>query len=97
MSDPTYDLDGLSDFLEDLGRSDTLAALCRDAAETALATAQAQAEKHVDTGDYLRSLHVEELPRKGRRAFGVVTDDPKGMIMEAKYGFLARSIGGGKK
>ncbi len=94
MSKPqsTSSLAGLSAFLDEVGRSPAVAALCRDAAERCLANAKAEAAKHVDTGAYIDSLHVEELPREGRRAFGVVADDPKGMIVEAKLGILARSI-----
>lgn len=96
MTDPTYSLDGLNDFLEQVGRSDTVAALCREAAEQALANAQDAAKKHKKSGDYLNSLHVEELPRSGRRVFGVVSDDPESMVIEAELGILARSLKGVK-
>jgi len=96
MSEKEYDLNGLHDFLDGLGKSEELASVCRGAAQQALAKAKAAASKHVKTGTYHNSLHVEELPRKGRRVFGVVSDDPKALVLEAEYGILARSLNGVK-
>ena len=87
-----YSLHGLAAFLDGLGRSEALAGACAEAAQRILGFARAEADKHIDTGAYKASLRVEELPRKGRRVFGVISDDPGAMAIEAQHGCLARAV-----
>jgi len=88
----TYSLTGMSDFLDSLGHSDAVMGVCREAAQTVIVNAGVQAAKHGGLGHYTDSLTIEELPRRGRRVIGVVSHDPAGMVLESRYGILARAI-----
>jgi hypothetical protein len=53
--------------------------------------AAAQADPHDDSGDYERSLHIEEA-RTDRLVVRVVADVPYSHVVEANYGVLARAL-----
>lgn len=54
--------------------------------------AAAQADPHDDTGDYERSLHIEQ-GETDRAVVRVVASDWKSHILEANYGILNRALG----
>lgn len=94
MSKPkTYDLTGLAAFLTELGNSDMMMDESRQGAQGILDRAKARALS-LGLNSYAESLHLQELEREGRRVMGVVSEDPKGMIYEAKWGILARATKG---
>lgn len=63
--------------------------LLRSHAEPVLAAAQA--DPHDDSGDYERSLHIEEA-HTDRLVVRVVADVPYSHVLEANYGILARAL-----
>ena len=76
-------------FFRQLGRNPTLMGIC--AAKAGPIASLARTTAHKDSGDYARSIHVEAGTRAGRGAYLVVADDSKAMLMEARYGTLARA------
>jgi hypothetical protein len=53
--------------------------------------AAAQADPHDDSGDYERSLHIEQATTD-RAVVRVVADVPYSHVLEANYGILARAL-----
>jgi len=76
---------GIKDLLRDPGVRRDLTAR----AENVLSAAKASAP--VDTGEYRDSLHVIE-DTTDRVSVRVGSNDPKGLIVEAKTGNLARAL-----
>jgi hypothetical protein len=63
---------------------------CRPEAEKALERAKAAAP--VVSGDYQRSLHIEEVEHPTRKVWRVVADVAYAMKVEADHGTLGRSL-----
>jgi hypothetical protein len=63
--------------------------IVRPYAEATLSAAQA--DPHDETFAYQNGLHIEE-DTTDRAVCRVVSGDRKGLILEAKYGILARSL-----
>lgn len=61
--------------------------------EAEKAASRARASAPVDTGEYRDSIHVES-DTTDRAVERVVADAPHALVVEAKTGNLARSIGG---
>lgn len=74
-------------FLLDGGQG--VSALVHSKANAVLAAAIA--DPHDDTGDYEKSLHIEEA-HTDRLVVRVTASDWKAYILEAKYGILARAM-----
>jgi hypothetical protein len=79
--------------IADLLKSAAIRSLTTSKAEKVLAAAQA--DTHDDTGAYEASLHIRE-DTTDRAVSRVVADDPKGPILEAKYGILSRALDAAK-
>ena len=70
-------------------KSDDVRAMLTHHAEPVLAAAQA--DPHDETGAYEAGLHIEQVTTD-RAVVRVVAGDPKGPILEARYGILARAL-----
>lgn len=82
-------------FFDRILRAPGVEALVDQAAERALAAAQASAP--VDTGAYRAGLRIEHHESQFRRVADVVGTDPKTMLIESRTGNLARSLKGAKR
>lgn len=82
-------------FFDTILRAPAVEALVDQAAERALAAAQASAQ--VDTGAYRAGLRIEHHESQFRRVADVVGTDPKTMLIESRTGNLARSLKGAKR
>lgn len=76
-------------FFEQLGRSPGIVAACDEAAERIAEIAREAAP--VDKGDYKASITTRAGKRAGRHATEVVSDDPAAILVESRYGTLARA------
>ncbi|NEG56134.1 HK97 gp10 family phage protein [Bifidobacterium platyrrhinorum] len=65
-------------------------AMCRGAAEKALAAARSNAP--VDTGAYRDGLAVETVQHEHRTTYMVVGHDPKTMLVESQTGNLTKAL-----
>ncbi len=75
--------------MADLLKSDDVRAIVTPYAERVLAAAQA--DPHDDTGAYEAGLHIEQHTTD-RAVVRVISGDPKGHILEARFGILARAL-----
>lgn len=66
---------------------------CEGIARPIAARARAIAGEHVESGDYVRSIHIERHRGPTRTTMRVIADDPKASILEARYHVIGRSIG----
>lgn len=57
------------------------------------ARAKGIAAEHVESGDYLRSIHIERHRGPTRTTVRVVADDEKSAILESIYHVIGRSVG----
>lgn len=73
-------------------KSGEVRALLTEHADIVLAAAKA--DPHDDTGDYEAGLHIEQVTHPTRAVVRVVSGDWKGRLLEARYGILARALGG---
>jgi hypothetical protein len=76
--------------MAELLKSDEIRGFITQRAELVLEAAKA--DPHDDTGDYERSLHIEQ-DTTDRAVVRVVASDWKAKLLEAKYGILSRSLG----
>lgn len=70
-------------------QSDAVRAELTRRAERVLASAQA--DPHDDTYEYEQSLHIQQ-DTTDRAVVRVVSSDPKGGIVEANFGVLAKAL-----
>lgn len=66
---------------------------CEDVARPILANAKGLAADLVDSGDYLRSIHIERHRGPTRTTVRVVADDEKAAILESIHHVIGRSVG----
>lgn len=82
-------------YFDAIMRASRVEAMCKGAAEDALAIARSTAP--VDTGAYRDELEIEKVPHRYRDTFEVVGHDKKTLLIEAKTGNLARALKAVKK
>lgn len=82
-------------FFDQILRAPGVEAIVDQAAQRALAAAQASAP--VDTGAYREGLRIEHHDSQYRRVADVVGTDPKTMLIESRTGNLARSVKAAKR
>lgn len=76
-------------FFEQLGRAPGIVAACDEAAERIAQVARETAP--VDKGDYKASIKTRHGKRAGRHASEVVSEDPAAILVESRFGTLARA------
>ena len=81
-------------FFQRLGRDPRVVAKCEEVALGIYRRARAGAAAHVDTGEYLGSFDVVRADRNGRVCILVRNTDWKALIIESRFGILARAIKG---
>jgi len=81
-------------FFEQLGRHPAIAGMCLREANKIYRRVYQAASAHVDTGNYRDGIRVVRADRAGRVCYLVIAEDWKSLILEAKYGILARALKG---
>lgn len=76
-------------FYKALGQHPDIAEIVEREAEAGIAEATRTAPK--DSLEYVESLHVKKSTRPGRATYLMVADAPHALLVEAKYGTLARA------